>query len=241
LGRAISLIRDHSLSAIPVLDTKEQVEGIINTRDLCLEILQPRYATTVGDIAGKRDASWVRAGIDGFIKASPFISAETSTLEAIRIMKARAVSMLIIAPLEDTTRNFGTLVPRDILHYIFMATISEGYTVAVSGAPDNFVHDLAIEKAQRLVDHEAGYLGETGQIHVRFKKAAYQSKGGLWQYECAARIQSSKGYTIAVDAAKFGAEKALNISFDKLGRVIRSRKGAAIDSRRKRSKRRSTE
>lgn len=241
LGRAVSLIRDHSLSAIPILDEKEQVEGIINPRDLCLEILQPRYATTVGDIVGKREASWVRAGIDGFIKPSPFVSPETSALEAIQIMKARDVPILVIAPLEDTKRSFSTLIPRNILHYIFMATMTDGYSVAVSGAPDSFVHDLAIEKAQRLVDHEAGYLGDTGQIHVRFKKAAYQSKGGLWQYECAARIHSSKGYTIAVAAADFGGEKTLNIAFDKLGRVIRSRKGASIDSRRKRSKRRSTE
>jgi CBS-domain-containing membrane protein len=241
LGRVVSLVRDHSLLAIPVLDEKDQVDGIIATRDLCHEILQPRRATTAGDIAGKRDASWIRARIEGFIKPSPFVPAETTTLEAIRIMNGRDTPMLVIAPLEDSGSGFGTLIPRDILHYISIATMTEGYTVAVSGAPDSFVHDLAIEKAQRLIDHEAGYVGDTGQIHVRFKKASHQSKRGLWQYECAVRIQSSKGTTIAVDTAEFGGEKSLNAAFDKLGRVIRSRKGAAIGSRRKRHMRRSAE
>ncbi|MFW9914200.1 MAG: CBS domain-containing protein [Candidatus Thorarchaeota archaeon] len=241
LGRAVSLVRDHSLSAIPVLEDKDQVHGIIATRDLCLEILQPRHATTVGDIAGKREASWIRARIEGFIKPSPFVPPETTILEAIRIMKVRDAPMLVIAPLEVSERGFGTLIPRDILHYISVATMTEGYTVAVSGAPDSFVHNLAIEKAQRLIDHEAGYVGDTGQIHVRFKKAAYQSKRGLWQYECAVRLRSSKGHTIAVDTAEFGGEKSLNAAFDKLGRVIRSRKGAAIGSRRKRQMRKSAE
>ena len=235
LGRVVSLTRDHSLPGIPVIDNNKNVTGIITARNLCKEILHPRHATTMGDIIGQREASWVRAKINGLIIPSPFIPPETTCLEAAKIMEERRTPVLIVAPLETATDGFGTIVPRDIMRHIIVVTMTEGYSVVVTGAPDNFVYDLAIQKAQRLVDHEAGYLGETGNIHVRFKKVPYQSKRGLWQYECAVRIQSSKGHIIAVETADFGGEKAMNGSFHKLTRMINSRKGAAKDSRRRQS------
>ncbi len=237
LGQVVSLVRDQSLSVVPVIDQKNQVEGIITARDLCHEILQPRYATTVGDIAGKREASWVKASIDGLIRDSPSISPDMTCSEAIRVMKDIDIPLLVVTSEDPSEIYLNTISPRDILHYLIMTTIGTGYSVAVSGAPDQFVKDLAIEKAQRLVDHEARFLGETGDINVRFKKAPYQSKRGLWQYECAVRIRSSKGHTLAVENSAFGSEKAMNEAYDKLSRIIRSRKGAAIDSRRKQSRR----
>ncbi|MFX0092086.1 MAG: CBS domain-containing protein [Candidatus Hodarchaeota archaeon] len=223
-GRLLSLMRDENVSHVPVFDDENKLTGIITSHELVTQFLQPLKKSPE---ATERVGQKLGVAIDSLVRKTPvMLPANTPLKEALTMMKEQKISSVLVISDDETESYLGIVTIRDLLRR-FMSSIDESeldYRIRISGEPDEDVKEISFKKSLRLLERYSAYLGEAGDINIRFRKIEYQSKRGMFQYECSARLTSNRGHKFSVSAVDFGGPNALNTCIARLTRVIENKR-----------------
>ncbi|MFX0063278.1 MAG: CBS domain-containing protein [Candidatus Hermodarchaeota archaeon] len=235
-SKLLSLMRDENISHVPVFDNEEKIAGLITSHELVTQFLQPLKKSS-----GTEDRVELKLGvpIDTLVREPITVAANTPLRDVITLMKDQKIPAVLVVSDEDTAVYCGIITIRDLLRR-YTASIEESdldYHIRVSGEPDPDVKNISFRKSLRLLERYTPFLGDTGSINIRFRKIEYQSKRGMFQYECSARLSSNRGYRFSVSAIDFGATNALNTCINRLTRVIESKRSLITERRTKGEKR----
>ncbi len=228
VSKAITILRNQGISRIPITEN-ERITSIFSTHDAC-SLLRPATRSTDGDVIG--DRTRIQSGITIGAVARPLtlIKPETTIGEAVKLMTEQNVSSFLVG---DDKEIYGLLTIRDVIAHILMQYEVEEYTIQVTGAPDSDVRAAAFDRGSRVINRYRSFLGESGQLHVRFKKIPYQSSRGMFRWKCQLRLIADRGHSFSTSADEWGSEASVSQAMDKLDRVILDESKYRIDSKRK--------
>jgi CBS domain-containing protein len=228
VSKAITILHNQGISRIPI--TKDgQVTGIFSTHDAC-SLLRPATRATDGDVAG--DRARIKSEITIGVVARPLtlIKPETTIGETVKLMIEQNVSSFLVG---EESEIYRLLTIRDIIAHILLQYEIEQYTIQVIGAPDSDVRAAAFDRGSRVINRYQTFLGESGQLNIRFKKIPYQSKRGMFRWKCQVRLITDRGRSFSTSADEWGSEAAVSQAIDKLDRVIVDERKYRIDTKRK--------
>jgi predicted transcriptional regulator len=214
VGNAIAKIREYGISRIPVLNSDQELEGLVVNRALLKSHVERR--ATKGDVEGSREKDWHLIPVKDFLSPVDFISVETLLSDVVKnLIKANQYFVII-----KKDQEYGIITPLDIINFLLKQRERTGFNVVVNQAPDDNIRDHAIRKGLSIMQREQRWLGANCSMNVRFKRHLSQSKRGQFSMSASIRISSGKGLTYQTESTNFGAEKAVNDALDKLSRII---------------------
>jgi PAS domain S-box-containing protein len=163
---ALSLLHQHRIRHLPVLDQQGQLVGLITPHSI-RRVLQP------ANLLKLRRACEVMT--TEVISAMP----TASVLSIAQLMTEHRVSCVVIHDVQDNAHPLGILTERDIVQFqILQLDISQIQAHQVMSAPLFFVHpndslwdahqSMQLRRVRRLgiVDHQGTFLGLLTQTHL---------------------------------------------------------------------------
>lgn len=218
VGSAIAKIREYGISRIPVLNSTHELEGLVVNRSLLKSHVERR--ATKGDFEGSREKNWHLLPVKDILAPSEFISVETPLKVVVeRLINSNQYSLII-----KSNQEYGIITPLDIIQFFLRLREKSGFNVVVLQAPDDDIRNHAIRKGLSIMQREQRWLGANCSMNIRFKRNFSQSKRGQFSMSTSIRLTSGKGFVYQAGSTKFGAEKAVNDTLDKLSRIISNAK-----------------
>lgn len=229
--QTLSKIRKNYHDILPVLNNGK-LTGVIITKQL-LPLMYEAVRDTRGDKKGEKQGQYIN--IDGIIQDpssfSIILQESFSGNELIElIIKNRTQSVIIV---NEQNTVVGIINLRNILRFILNAGKSDfpAYQVRVLSAPDSDIENIAYKKLTSLLERHHNFFGESvdPEATSRFRKIEHQSQRGMFRYDVEIRVSFGKGKekNFSVASADWGAEKALNKSYQKLSRIIADKRKIA--------------
>ena len=215
VGNALSSLRSHGFSRIPVFGASGEIIGIIRDRSF-LKTQRERRAT-VGDITGDRDKDWHLLPVKDFLQPTEIIAKKILILNIIDRFIDQEISSFFIQGDND---EYGIITPLDIIRLVTTESYPEEYDIVVMQAPDDSIKSHVIRKGNSIIKRNKTWLGSQCELNVRFKRNLSQSKRGQFSITVTIRLNSRSGKKYNSESTDFGAEKAVNQALDNLSRII---------------------
>jgi CBS domain-containing protein len=221
LGAVLSLLREHGISHIPVLE-EGKLAGIISLHDIIEHIYYPRQKTTVGDIKGEK-VPILNVPAKG-IMTKPVITAQPDTTlrEATKKMHEQNVSCL---PIVENDKLVGIVTKLDFLEPISQMEVAARKFTVQFGVKDvevnpyeqSFMMDEFDNLVRRYQD-----IFQLGTLFVYLKTHGTNQKG-VPLIHCRLQLRTVKGQFYS-SGEGFGVEPTFRVALDRLDkRILRSK------------------
>ncbi|MFB6179927.1 MAG: CBS domain-containing protein [Halorientalis sp.] len=226
VGQAINLLREHSISRLPVLDEDDGLSGMVTTHDIVDIVVRDMDKATRGDRAGDIERILDIPVYD--VMSSPV---STTTLpESVRTAVERMLDNdyngLVVTPEDDDSEVVGILTKTDVLRALTY-TEEEHMDVQITNISllDTIVREDIRTDIEEVVDKYQDM--QVRHAHVRFHEHKEKLRGTPL-VQCQIRLRTTEGQ-IAGSGEGYGAEQAFNVALDKLERNVLERKNVRSD------------
>lgn len=225
IGHAKSLMHDHDISILPMVENDGKLFGAIELFDL-LKTLKPKEGMGSMDSGGDTMT-------DSQVKASTLVSKPTTvsideTLSSIaNIMGKNGASSVIV---EDDNVPLGIVSQKDMLELI-ASSEQKGVYVQITNLTD--VDDFAREKIDDIIKDTVQKMGQILDPQSLFLHIKTHDKGGRTKYSIRARLQAG-GKTYSSKAWGWKILQTITEVMQQLERTAIEHKERSIDRRRNR-------
>lgn len=225
IGRAINLLREHSISRIPVVNDNDALVGMVTTHDIADFAIRDMERQQKGDRSGDIDRI-----LD--IPVSNIMNSPVETIGVDETAKAAIEKMLefdyagLVVTADDDRSVDGVVTKTDVLRAL---TYTEEEHMDVQITNIHLLDTLSREKIrQRIQDVSDKYQKmQVHHAHVRFQKHKEQMRGTPLIH-CQIRLRTNKGQ-VAGSGEGYGADMAFRVALDKLERRVLEVKGVRAD------------
>lgn len=226
IGRAINLLREHSISRVPVLDDAGLLSGILTTHDIVNVVIRDMDKTTVGERAGGNDRILDIPVYDEMASPVATTSLDESVDRSVERMLENDYTGLVVTPEDDDRKVEGILTKTDVLRALTY-TEEEHMDVQITNVNllDNISRDAIRTDIENVVDKYQKM--QVRHSHVRFHEHKEKLRGTPL-IQCQIRLRTTKGQT-AGSGEGYGAKQAFNVALDKLERNVLELKGVQSD------------
>ncbi|WP_136716148.1 CBS domain-containing protein [Halorientalis salina] len=226
VGRAINLLREHSISRVPVLDEDSDLSGMVTTHDIVDIVVRNMDKTTTGDRAGDIDRVLDIPVYDVMSSPVSTTTLDESVKSAVERMLDNDYNGLVVTPEDDDGEVAGILTKTDVLRALTY-TEEEHMDVQITNIKllDTIVREDIRSDIEAVVDKYQDM--QVRHAHVRFHEHKEKLRGTpLIQSQI--RLRTTEGQ-IAGSGEGYGAEQAFNVALDKLERNVLELKNVRSD------------
>ena len=226
IGQAINLLREHSISRVPVLNEDGNLSGMTTTHDIVDIVVRDMDKATTGDRAGDIERILDIPVYD--VMSSP-VSTTTlaeSVKTAVERMLDNDFNGLVVTPEDNDSDVVGILTKTDVLRALTY-TEEEHMDVQITNINllDTIVREDIRSDIEAVVDKYQDM--QVRHAHVRFHEHKEKLRGTpLIQSQI--RLRTTEGQ-IAGSGEGYGAEQAFNVALDKLERNVLELKNVRSD------------
>jgi CBS domain-containing protein/ribosome-associated translation inhibitor RaiA len=226
VGRVINLLREHSISRVPVVDEADRLAGIITTHDIADFAVRGMERQQKGDMTGDRERILDLPVYD--IMSSPVATTtvETTVRDAVELMLTNDYAGLAVTPADDDRTVTGVVTKTDVLRAL---TYTEEDHLDVQITNVNLLDTLTREEVRQRIQSVADKYSEMQVLHahVRFQQHKEQLRGTSL-LQCQIRLRTNKGQ-VAGSGEGYGAKPSFGVALDKLERRVLELKGVQAD------------
>ena len=226
IGRAINLLREHSISRLPVLDDAGLLSGILTTHDIVNVVVRDMDKTTVGERAGGNDRILDIPVYDEMASPVATTSLDESVDRSVERMLENDYTGLIVTPEDDDRKVEGILTKTDVLRAL---TYTEEDHMDVQITNINLLDDISRDTIRTDIENVVDKYQkmQVRHAHVRFHEHKEKLRGTPL-IQCQIRLRTTKGQ-MAGSGEGYGAKQAFNVALDKLERNVLELKGVQSD------------
>jgi CBS domain-containing protein len=226
MGRVINLLRENSISRLPVVNDDGQLTGMVTTHDIVDVAVRNMEKATQGDRAGDIERVLDLPVYDEMSSPVVTIDLEDGVDEAVELMFEYDYSGLVVTPEYDDSLIAGILTKTDVLRALTY-TEEEHMDVQITNVDvlDTITRDEIRQSIEQVVEK---YQDMSVQhAHVRFHQHREKLRGTpLIQSQI--RLRTSHGQ-VAGSGEGYGAESSFRVALDKLERNVVEMKGMRSD------------
>jgi CBS domain-containing protein/ribosome-associated translation inhibitor RaiA len=226
VGRCINMLRENSISRLPVVGDDGQLSGMVTTHDIADFAVRDMERQQKGDRSGDIDRVLDIPAYD--IMSSPVATTTTGATvkSAVEQMLDNNYAGLVVTPDGDDSIVAGVVTKTDVLRAL---TYTEEEHMDVQITNIKLLDTLTREEIRQEIQETADKYGEmqVQHAHVRFHKHKEKLRGTpLIQSQV--RLRTNKGQ-VAGSGEGYGADMAFNVALDKLERRVLELKGVRAD------------
>ncbi len=226
LGRVINLMREHSISRLPVVNDDGFLTGMVTTHDIVDFVTRNMDKPTRGDRGGDSDRMLDLPVYDVMNSPVETISLDATVEEAVRTMFEKNYAGLVVTPKEDNRVVGGVITKTDVLRALTY-TEEEHMDVQITNINllDTISRQTIRESIEEITDKYQDM--QVQHAHVRFHEHKEKLRGTpLIQSKI--RLRTNRGQ-VAATGEGYGAEQAFNVARDTLERNVIELKGLQSD------------
>ncbi|WP_246983568.1 CBS domain-containing protein [Halorientalis marina] len=226
IGQAINLLREHSISRLPVLDEDGYLSGILTTHDIVDVVVREGDKTTVGERAGDNERVLDIPVYDVMVSPVSTTSLSESVKTSVERMLENDYNGLVVTPEDDDGTVAGILTKTDVLRALTY-TEEEYMDVQITNIKllDTISRETIRTEIEQVVDKYQDM--QVRHAHVRFHEHKEKLRGTPL-IQCQIRLRTTKGQ-LAGSGEGYGAEQSFNVAKDKLERNVLELKGVRAD------------
>ncbi|MXR52227.1 CBS domain-containing protein [Halovenus sp. WSH3] len=226
IGRCINLLRENSISRLPVLDEDGRLTGMVTTHDIADFAVRDMERQQKGDRSGDIDRVLDIPVYD--IMSSPVATTTTGATvkSAVEQMLDNDYAGLVVTPDDDDETVAGIVTKTDVLRAL---TYTEEDHMDVQITNIKLLDTLSREEIREEIQQTADKYQDmqVQHAHVRFHKHKEKLRGTPL-IQCQVRLRTNKGQ-VAGSGEGYGADTAFNVALDKLERRVLELKGVRAD------------
>jgi CBS domain-containing protein len=226
VGRAINLLRENSVSRLPVVDEDGFLAGMVTTHDIVDFVVRNEDRTTRGDRTGDSDRMLDIPVYD--IMASPVesITGSASVRDAVERMLELDYAGLVVTPEDDDRLVEGIVTKTDVLRAL---TYTEEEYMDVQITNISLLDTISREEVVRSIEQVTDKYQEMQVQHAHVRLTEHKEKlRGTPLVNSQIRLRTNIGQ-VAGSGEGYGAESAFRVALDKLERNVVELKGMQAD------------
>ncbi len=226
VGKAISRLREHGISRLPVLDDDGDLVGVVTTHDIADVVIRDMDKPTRGERAGDRDRILDIPVTDVMNTPVETVTADEAVDRAVERMLEMDFGGLIVTPDDDDSTVQGVVTKTDVLRTL---TYTEEDRMDVQITNVKLLETLSRDSIREDIAAVADKYRkmQVQHAHVRFHEHKEKLRGTPL-IQCQIRLRTNKGQ-IGGSGEGYGAENAFHVALDKLERNVLERKGVIRD------------
>ncbi|MWG34204.1 CBS domain-containing protein [Halomarina oriensis] len=226
LGRVINLLRENSVSRLPVVNEDGQLTGMVTTHDIVDVAVRNMDKATQGDRAGDIERILDLPVYDEMSSPVSTIDLEDSVKDAVEMMFEYDYAGLVVTPEYDDSLVAGILTKTDVLRAL---TYTEEEHMDVQITNVEVLDTITRDDIRQSIEQVAEKYQEMSvqHAHVRFHQHREKLRGTPL-IQCQIRLRTTHGQ-VAGSGEGYGAESAFRVALDKLERNVVQMKGMRSD------------
>ena len=225
IGRAINLLRENSISRIPVVDDNGRLTGMVTTHDIADFAIRDMERQQKGDRSGDRDRI-LDIPVSNIMN-SPVETTSTgeSVADAVDRMLEYDYAGLVVTN-DDDRYVAGIITKTDVLRAL---TYTEEEHMDVQITNIHLLDTLSREEIRKRIGEVSDKYKkmQVHHAHVRFQKHKERMRGTPL-IQCQIRLRTNK-QQVAASGEGYGADTAFRVALDKLERRVLELKGVRAD------------
>jgi len=225
IGRAINLLRENSISRLPVVDDNGRLTGMVTTHDIADFAIRDMERQQKGDRSGDRDRILDIPVSNIMNSPVETTSTDESVATAVEQMLEYDYAGLVVIKNDDRFVA-GIVTKTDVLRAL---TYTEEEHMDVQITNIHLLDTLSREEIRkRIGDVSDKYKKmQVHHAHVRFQKHKERMRGTPL-IQCQIRLRTNK-QQVAASGEGYGADTAFRVALDKLERRVLELKGVRAD------------
>ncbi|MFD1513702.1 CBS domain-containing protein [Halomarina rubra] len=226
IGRVINLLRENSVSRLPVVNEDGKLTGMVTTHDIVDVAVRNMDKATQGDRAGDIERILDLPVYDEMSSPVITIDLEDSVQDAVELMFEYDYAGLVVTPEYDDSLVAGILTKTDVLRAL---TYTEEEHMDVQITNVEVLDTITRDDIRQSIEQVAQKYQEMSvqHAHVRFHQHREKLRGTpLIQSQI--RLRTTHGQ-VAGSGEGYGAESAFRVALDKLERNVIEMKGMRSD------------
>ena len=226
IGRVINLLRENSISRLPVVNEEGRLTGMVTTHDIVDVAVRNMDKATQGDRAGDIERILDLPVYDEMSSPVVTVDLEDSVREAVETMFEHDIAGLVVTPEYDDSLVAGILTKTDVLRAL---TYTEEEHMDVQITNIDVLDTLTRDNIRQSIEQVAEKYQEMSvqHAHVRFHQHREKLRGTPL-IQCQIRLRTTHGQ-VAGSGEGYGAESAFRVALDKLERNVIEMKGMRSD------------
>ena len=222
VSTARSIMYEHDMSNLPVIDEKRQLKGIITARDIVFVFIQLEESMTRGEFTGESTRIWdlpVRNLMDVHLLTA---KGRDSLMSLIRNFRKFKKEVCIV---KRYKRTFGIVTPMEIITLLLDFRVEEVVHVRILGFSefDDFLDITTIQdKVARVLKRGVTFRDDIMEVIIDIKRRKRAGKRAFYQVK--AKVRSFNNPLINVTAYGWYLAEAFDDLCNKLDRRIRKSK-----------------
>lgn len=226
IGRAINLLRENSISRLPVLNESGKLTGMVTTRDIIDIAVRDMNKPTHGDRAGDRDRVLDIPVYDVMQSPVETVGVDRSVRNAVNVMLEHDYGGVVVTPTGEDDVVAGVLTKTDVLRAL---TFTEEEYLDVQITNIDLLDTLQRGEIRQNIEQvvEKYQQMSVQHAHVRFQKHKEKLRGTPL-IQCQIRLRTNRGQ-IAGSGEGYGADSAFRVALDRLERNVLELKGTRSD------------
>lgn len=225
IGRAINLLRENSISRIPVVDNNGRLSGMVTTHDIADFAIRDMERQQKGDRSGDRDRILDIPVSNIMNSPVETIRTDESVSDAVEQMLDYDYAGLVVIKNDDRFVA-GIITKTDVLRAL---TYTEEEHMDVQITNIHLLDTLSREEVRKRIGEVADKYQkmQVHHAHVRLQKHKERMRGTPL-IQCQIRLRTNK-QQVAATGEGYGADNAFRVALDKLERRVLELKGVRAD------------
>jgi len=226
VGQAINLLRENSISRLPVIDDSGSLAGMVTRHDIVDMVVRDMDKSTRGERAGDVDRVLDLPIYDVMSSPVATITGSATVENAVRKMFDNSYAGLVVTPEEDDSLVAGIITKTDVLRALTF-TEEDHMDVQITNIKllDTITRDDIRQDIERVASKYRDM--QVQHAHVRFHEHKEKLRGTPL-IQCQIRLRTNKGQ-MAGSGEGYGAKTAFSVALDKLQRNVLEEKGIRSD------------
>lgn len=215
VGKTRVIMRENSISRIPIVDEKGKLKGIVTPFDM-MKAIKPKERMSWFSMAGEMDRI-MQIPISTIMNTKPVTAAPKDSLtEIAALMNKYDASGVVLT--EDGFPK-GIVVLKDLMEFYVGGLAKEGvmYQIVGLGDEDSFITDT-VERMISDTIKKISQINRLLSVFIHVKKYSVDPKGKT-KYSIRARIRTDKKIFIA-QAWEWDLRMAVNLALDQIERSV---------------------
>ncbi|MFB6105875.1 MAG: CBS domain-containing protein [Halobacteriaceae archaeon] len=226
VGRVVNLMREHTVSRLPVLNENGYLTGIVTTQDVVDVVVRQMSKATTGDRAGESERVLDLPAYDLMTDHVVTVDTEATVESAVRTMFDNGFSGLVVTPADDDRVVEGVLTKTDVLRAL---SFTEQNHMDVQITNIDLLDTVSRQEVRTAVEGIASKYEDMQVLHAHVRLSKHKEKlRGTPLIRCEVRLRTNRGQ-VAGSGEGYGAENALYVALDKLERNVLELKGLRSD------------
>ncbi len=217
IAKALSIMRNHGVDRVVVVDENNRVIGILTGKDIIDRVISPRKRAKLGEGSGEKEKT-LSIMVES-IMSSPVITVDRNkdVSEVIDLMIENGISSVVVT--RDSLPD-GIVIKKDILEYYLRKSEKKEFSVQIITKDitiDEIDRDKIMNDIERFMRKFSEFLGESYVfVYIKRHKEIFR---GLPLIHVRLKLSSERG-NFMVTGESWGVEYALHTALKKLEREV---------------------